>query len=1206
MSNRLGGKQGTAYLGTNAIQPPDYTFSHRDPNQYDINNVSLGDFWLNQTNENLWVLVSLARDVSGPGSVATWTKLEAGGVSDLDKLTGNSGGPVTPDNNANINIVGDGTTISIVGNPGTNTLTASVIAGGMVTETLTGNTGGPIEPTLGNINLVSGIFGFSFDGNPGDSTITLNSTITPDNVVETITGNTGGAVGAILGNINVVGDNVGITAVGNPGTNTVTLSLIGGGNPAETFPTDSGTAIPSGGVLNVKAGTSTQHSGSSVSFSGAGDTITLNLTDGNQNIIIGESAGNAAITGNNNTVMGVAAGSELTSGANNTLIGTNAGELLLAGGHNTCIGYQSGESYISTESSNITINNSGVIGESHTLRIGIATGTSTGALNQSFIQGIRGITPTTADGIPVFIGSTGQLGTVGSGGTTFVSTATGNSGGAVSPLAGNINIVGDGTTAVVVGNPGTNTLTISTIGGGGGDLTVLAGDSGSATPNSGTISIIAGLSTQNSGSSVSFVGASHTIELNTTDSNGNTIIGKSSGNASITGTNNTVFGKSSGVALTSGASNVIVGEGSGAGILTGAHNVIVGTASGSAYTTSESSNILINTGGTVAESNALHIGAGTGTGSGQLNKSFISGIVGITPASADGIPVFIGSAGQLGTVGTGGSILASTLTGNSGGAVGPALGNINIVGDGTTAVVVGNPGTNTLTISTIGGGGGDLTILTGDSGSATPLAGTINIIAGLSTLHSGSSVSFTGASHTIELNVTDANNNTIIGLSSGKAGITGTNNTVLGSGAGAALTTGASNIFLGYQAGSLVTTGNGNFLMGDASLNTILQGSTTATGFYGLGASTGSGSVFLHNWGGRAAGNTFVGYGAGSSFDAGQSSNNFNTGAGVRSLASLTTGIANSGFGNSTGVAITTGSYNTLVGLNAGNAYTTSESSNICIGYNVTGTIATSNTLTIGAGTGTGTGQINKTIISGIRGITTTNNNALPVVIDSAGQLGTAGGSPLVQTLTGNTGGAVSASAGNINIVGDGTTATVVGNPGTNTLTISAIGGGGGGGNPSFMAYVTNTYNATFVMTTPVTIIYDTIAYNLGSAFNLGTSIFTAPTTGLYNFSCGVYLQFVSGGGLATSIPYVMQLTTTLGNFSLVSSNLLVPTVQTGFTMGNSFYAPMRAGDTAFITLVSTNTSIPSGGTGAIQGSTGAGRGFPNGVFTFFGGSFIS
>ncbi len=46
-----------------------------------------------------------------------------------------------------------------------------------------------------------------------------------------------------------------------------------------------------------------------------------------------------------------------------------------------------------------------------------------------------------------------------------------------------------------------------------------------------------------------------------------------------------------------------------------------------------------------------------------------------------------------------------TLTGNSGGAVGPdASDNINVVGDGTTVNVVGNPGTNTLTISAINAG----------------------------------------------------------------------------------------------------------------------------------------------------------------------------------------------------------------------------------------------------------------------------------------------------------------------------------------------------------------------------------------------------------------------------------------------------------------------------------------------------------------------
>lgn len=43
----------------------------------------------------------------------------------------------------------------------------------------------------------------------------------------------------------------------------------------------------------------------------------------------------------------------------------------------------------------------------------------------------------------------------------------------------------------------------------------------------------------------------------------------------------------------------------------------------------------------------------------------------------------------------------STLTGNSGGAVGPTLGNINVLG-GTGITVTGNPGTSTLTITSSG------------------------------------------------------------------------------------------------------------------------------------------------------------------------------------------------------------------------------------------------------------------------------------------------------------------------------------------------------------------------------------------------------------------------------------------------------------------------------------------------------------------------
>ncbi len=52
-----------------------------------------------------------------------------------------------------------------------------------------------------------------------------------------------------------------------------------------------------------------------------------------------------------------------------------------------------------------------------------------------------------------------------------------------------------------------------------------------------------------------------------------------------------------------------------------------------------------------------------------------------------------------------------------------------------------------------------------------------------------------------------------------------------------------------------------------------------------------------------------------------------------------------------------------------------------------------------------------------------------------------AGGSGTVVTLTGNSGGAVPPTAGNINVVGSGAI-TVTGNPGTSTLTITDTGGG--------------------------------------------------------------------------------------------------------------------------------------------------------------------
>ena len=211
-----------------------------------------------------------------------------------------------------------------------------------------------------------------------------------------------------------------------------------------------------------------------------------------------------------------------------------------------------------------------------------------------------------------------------------------------------------------------------------GATTTFDGDTGSATPSSGVITFDANT---NCGSSVDFSATGSTVSLNVTDSNDNTIIGKGSGNGSISGQNNNAFGFGTLSNLTSGDSNFAAGLdcltllttgdancGLGTGSLdqltTGSYNCCLGENSGQNYTSSESSNVLINHPGTAAESNVLRIGSGTGTGDQDLNKAFIAGINGNTSSN----PLFVtinSSTDQLGTVTTGPQISSSGAITNS-------------------------------------------------------------------------------------------------------------------------------------------------------------------------------------------------------------------------------------------------------------------------------------------------------------------------------------------------------------------------------------------------------------------------------------------------------------------------------------------------------------------------------------------------------------
>ncbi len=95
----------------------------------------------------------------------------------------------------------------------------------------------------------------------------------------------------------------------------------------------------------------------------------------------------------------------------------------------------------------------------------------------------------------------------------------------------------------------------------------------------------------------------------------------------------------------------------------------------------------------------------------------------------------------------------------------------------------------------------------------------------------------------------------------------------------------------------------------------------------------------------------------------------------------------NTMIGYSMAGGLVNGSNNCFMGQNVASAYTSNETGNILIGSDVEGIAGESFTIRIGR-TGAG-GTITSCYIAGIRGVTTVNNDAIPVLVDSDGQLGT-------------------------------------------------------------------------------------------------------------------------------------------------------------------------------------------------------------------------
>lgn len=217
-------------------------FETRDPTTSDIN-YPIQKKWLNTATDAFWELESFS--TFNGITTANWVLIGSHSAV-TETLTGNTGGPVPPTGN-NINVVGDGTTVTVAGTPGTSTLLITL--GGDV-ATLYTEDSGTATPALGNLNVLGGT-GVATVG--AGSTITINADAT---VPLQFTTNSGIAVPA-ANNLNVLGSGV-VTTSGAGSTITITSSGTGDVSAMEvdTY-TGPGTnpVVPNGsGIITVTGG----------------------------------------------------------------------------------------------------------------------------------------------------------------------------------------------------------------------------------------------------------------------------------------------------------------------------------------------------------------------------------------------------------------------------------------------------------------------------------------------------------------------------------------------------------------------------------------------------------------------------------------------------------------------------------------------------------------------------------------------------------------------------------------------------------------------------------------------------------------------------------------------------------------------------------------------------------------------------------------
>lgn len=244
--------------------------------------------------------------------------------------------------------------------------------------------------------------------------------------------------------------------------------------------------------------------------------------------------------------------------------------------------------------------------------------------------------------------------------------------------------------------------------------------------------------------------------------------------------------------------------------------------------------------------------------------------------------------------------------------------------------------------------------------------------------------------------------NVFVGIGAGNLTMSGKGNSAFGSRALNLNTIGQNNTAIGHESLAANAEGDGNTAVGQGSL------SKNTTGFLstalGIGAlyenTTGFQNTALGGNALRVNETGFQNVGVGGNALTSNSTGSRNTAVGENALKSSATGGKNTAVGHDAMQQTTIGEYNTALGQ-ASLFQNTTGGDNIALGYGAGENLTTGdNNIVIGnaglAGESStirlGDADQDRTFIAGIRGIATDQSDAVPVVIDSNGQLGTAGG----------------------------------------------------------------------------------------------------------------------------------------------------------------------------------------------------------------------